>query len=172
MPKKSVRPYLATSPSATGANILAPNGRIVARSHSARTTRRLLAVLNGGHVSQSDRFSDRAHHAPSSKVHGAYQILSANGRVVVSCTSRYVQLMLQEHLDQGAPAKELRAYRKRDASTAEPAPLVSASAGRGRKKFVAHGTRTGRIACRTRATSAKPSGSRAYTGPAFSRSAA
>lgn len=174
MSKKNVRPYLAFAAGEGQSWILAPNGRTVAKTHSPRTTRRLLAVLNNGKVAQSDRFGDREHQAPAGKVNGVYPVVSANGRLVVSCISRYVQLMLQECLNTGAPAAPRRAYRRKavEASAPEAVMAVEAAPKRrpGRPPRIPAPTVSARAERATSQTPPPPK--RGYAGPAFSRAAA
>lgn len=176
MSKKNVRPYLAFAAGEGQSWILAPNGRTVAKTHSPRTTRRLLAVLNNGQVAQTDRFGDREHQAPAGKVNGVYQIVSANGRLVVSCISRYVQLMLQERLNAGVPATPRRAYRKKVVEAAAPVVAevaVEAAPKRrpGRPPRALAPVATIQVK-RTTSRTAPPPAKLGYAGPAFSRAMA
>jgi hypothetical protein len=96
----SARKYRSASHGDGQSSIVAPNGRPVATCHSRRTTRRVLAALNGGQLSDHDQFGMREQRAPTGKVMAGHPILSANGRVIVSCTSRYAQLCLQSSLNE------------------------------------------------------------------------
>lgn len=162
MSKKNVRPYMAFAAGEGQSWVLAPNGRTVAKTHSPRTTRRLLAVLNNSKVAQSDRFGEREHHAPAGKVNGVYQIVSANGRLVVSCISRYVQLLLKERLNAGVPAAPRRAYRKKVVEAAAPERRLD-------RPLRALAVQVKRATSRTAPPPKTGSG---YAGPAFSRAMA
>lgn len=97
--KTSNRKYHSVSSGEGKAVILAPNGRQVAVSHSPRTTRRVMAALNGGSLPDYEKLGARKHRAPTGKVMVGHPILSANGRVIASCTSRYAQLRITESLN-------------------------------------------------------------------------
>lgn len=176
MSKKNVRPYMAFAAGEGQSWILAPNGRTVAKTHSPRTTRRLLAVLNNGKVAQSDRFGDRKHEAPAGKVDGVYQIVSANGRLVVSCISRYVQLMLQERLNAGVPATPRRAYRKKVVEAAVPVAEMVVAAAPKRRPGRPPRAQVPVVAVQAKRTTSRtappPKFSPGYAGPAFSRAMA